>query len=340
MATYKAIRLEGKGSVDQLRSVELPIPEPGPGEVRVRVEATGIGATDLVMRSGNYPYAPAFPFVPGYDVVGRVEAVGSGVTTHHVGDRVGGLVVHGGYGEVMVREAEHFLPVPEGLDAAKVVALILNYVTAYQMLHRVARLGTGQSALVLGASGGVGSAMLELCRDAGVKAYGAAAGSKRAGVEQFGAIALDSRAAEPVDRQLRAREPGGVDAAFDPLSGRFAGVCVRSVRRGGRVVWYGFSAVTRGDGSTDLPGLLRGALTTFVGGPLTLRWPSFYGITQRYRKDPTTFREDFAKVVDLYTDGKIDPRIDARVRLDDVRDAQTRLERGDVDGKLVIVFPA
>ena len=77
MATYSAIRLEGKGGVDQLRPVDLPLVDPGPGQVRVRVEATGVGATDLVMRTGNYPYAPPFPFVPGYDVVGVVDAVGA-----------------------------------------------------------------------------------------------------------------------------------------------------------------------------------------------------------------------------------------------------------------------
>src|SRR5262245_19062788 len=117
----------GKGTVEQLVPVELPVVEPGPGEVRVRIEACGVGATDITMRSGRYMFAPPPPFVPGYDVVGRVEAVGPGVATPRVGDRVAALLVYGGYAEVVVRAASEWVPVPEGLDAAEVVALILNY---------------------------------------------------------------------------------------------------------------------------------------------------------------------------------------------------------------------
>lgn len=338
METCRAIRLEGKGGVDQLKAVDLPVAAPGPGEVSVVLEACGVGATDIVMRTGNYPFAPPFPFVPGYDVVGVVDAVGPGVTRLAVGDRVGGLVVTGGYAERMVRDAEDFVPVPRDLDAGELVALILNYVTAWQMLHRVAALSRGDTALVLGASGGVGSALLELCRDAGVKAFGAGSPSKRAGIEAFGAVFVDSRGERSIEAQVRDHVPGGVDAAFDPLSGRFAGSCVRATRRGGRLVWYGFSAVTRGDGTTDLPGLARGALSTFVAGPLTLRRPTFYGITRWYRKDRAPFREDLAACIALLAAGRIRPRIDARIGLDGVADAQLRLERGGVDGKIVVTY--
>src|SRR4051812_45395270 len=116
MAAYRALILKGKGGLEQLEVVELPMPEPKRGEIRIRVRATGAGSTDIIMRTGNYPYAPPFPFSPGYEVVGDVDAIGEGVSGFSLGQRVCGLVVHGGQAEFMVREAEHFVPVPEGLD--------------------------------------------------------------------------------------------------------------------------------------------------------------------------------------------------------------------------------
>ena len=132
--------LTKKGGPEVLETVELPLPEPRPGEVRVKVRATGVGATDIAMRRGFYPYAPRIPFVPGYESIGIVDAVGAGVTTLKEGDRVCALLVHGGYATHVVRSSEHWVKVPAGLDDVQAVALILNYVTAYQMIHRVARL--------------------------------------------------------------------------------------------------------------------------------------------------------------------------------------------------------
>lgn len=173
MSTYRAVQLKGKGGLDQLVEVTLPREAPSAGELRVRVRATGVGYTDVIMRRGYYPYRPAFPFVPGYEVVGVVDAVGAGVEGFAVGDRVAALTVYGGYAEELTRAAKEFVKVPAGLDDAAVAAVILNYVTAYQMIHRVAKLERGATALVTGASGGVGLALLELLRDTGVRVVGA-----------------------------------------------------------------------------------------------------------------------------------------------------------------------
>ena len=137
--TYRATVLTGKGGPEMLQVQELPLPEPGRGEVRVRVRASGVGSTDVIMRRGTYPYAPKIPFAPGYEVVGDVEALGAGVQGPQMGQRVALLAVYGGYGEVVVREAEHFVPVPAGLDDAGVVALIVNYISAFQMIERLAK---------------------------------------------------------------------------------------------------------------------------------------------------------------------------------------------------------
>ena len=157
-STYRAVVLKSKGGIEALELRDLPLEPPGAGQVRVKVRASGVGFTDIIMRRGYYPYAPKFPFTPGYEVVGDVEALGAGVTSLKPGQRVAALTVHGGYGEYLTRGAEEFIPVPEGLDDAEVTALILNYVTAYQMIHRFAHIQPGQKALVTGAGGGVGTA--------------------------------------------------------------------------------------------------------------------------------------------------------------------------------------
>ena len=143
MATYRAIQLKGKGGLDQLEEVELPLEPPKNGEVRIRVRASGVGATDILKRTGRYPYRPPFPFVEGYEALGDVDAVGEGVRGFAPGDRVCALTVYGAWAQYLTRAAEDFVPVPHGLDDGEAVALVLNYVTAHQMIHRVARMQPG-----------------------------------------------------------------------------------------------------------------------------------------------------------------------------------------------------
>lgn len=330
MPTMQAVMLTRKGGPEVLELVELPIPEPGPGEVRVRVRATGVGATDITMRRSTYPYAPPIPFVPGYESVGIVDAVGPGVTTLKQGDRVCALLVHGGYATHVVRGAEHWIRVPDGIDDVMAVALILNYVSAYQMIHRVAKLAPGQSALVNAANGGVGQALLDLLRALGVQTIGAAAAARHDIVRVYGATPIEGRTA-PLDTGVRAVLPGGVDAAFDGVGGVQTSQCVAATVRGGRTVWYGFVGVN------GLSGLARSALQVFVNARLLGRRGAFYGITQRYRQDPRPFREDLPRLFALLAAGKIKPRIAQTLPLLEARAANERLEAGAIEGKLVLV---
>jgi NADPH:quinone reductase-like Zn-dependent oxidoreductase len=326
----RAVMLTKKGDPDVLQVVEVPMPEPGPGEVRVRICATGVGSTDITMRRGSYPYAPAIPFIPGYESVGIVDAVGSGVTTLKEGDRVCALLVYGGYATHVVRGAEHWVKVPAEINDVQAVALILNYVTAYQMIHRVARLAAGQIALVNAANGGVGQALLDLLRAHSVVAIGAASASRHAIVRSYGATPIEGRAA-PVDVGTHALYPDGVHAAFDGVGGRHTGACIAATRQGGTTVWYGFV------GAQGLPDLARSALNLFVGARLRGRVGAFYGITQLYRKTPQPFREDLPKLFDLLAAGKIRPCIAQTFALLDARAANERLEAGGSEGKLVLV---
>jgi len=330
VATMQAVMLMKKGGPEVLERVELPLPEPRPGEVRVKVRATGVGATDITMRRGSYPYAPPIPFVPGYESVGIVDAVGDGVTTLKQGDRVGALLVHGGYATHVVRGAEHWVKVPDGLDDVEAVSVILNYVTAYQMIHRKARLRPGQSALVNAANGGVGQALLDLLRAHGVLAVGAAAKQRHDIVASYGAIPIEGRSV-PLDVGVHAVRVEGVDAAFDGVGGAHTGQCVSSTHRGGITVWYGFV------GSHGLVDMARSALSLFVRAPLRGRLGSFYGITMLYRKDPRPFFEDLPRLFDLLAQKKIAPRIAQTLPLLDAREANERLEAGGIEGKLVLV---
>ena len=330
--TYRALMLTRKGGpkvLDVMDVVDLPIQEPGPGQVRVRVRATGIGSTDFMVLGGSYRYGPKIPFVPGYEMAGVVDAVGRGVDGLRIGQRVAALTVYGGFGEILVRGAEHFVPVPDGVSDRDAAAVILNYVTAYQAIHRVARVKAGQTALVTAAAGGVGTAMLQLLRLAGVKTYGAASLGKHATVRALGAIPIDSRAGR-LDRLVRAFEPDGVDLVFDGLGGPFISPCIGALRRRGHLVAYGFMA------STGRLSTLAMFANILVGSRLRGRRGSFYGISALYQKNPKPLREDLPKIFALLAEGKIEPRIAKTFPLLGARDALALLATGAVEGKIVL----
>ena len=327
--TYKAVVLTGIGAPDVLRIEDRAVEPLNAGELRLRVKAAGVGATDLTMLAGNYPYAPMIPFVPGYEVAGVVDAVGAGVSSFTSGQRVAGLVVHGGYAELLVRDASHFVPIPEGVSDVDAAAVVLNFGSAWQMVHRVANVRAGQTALVTGAAGGVGSALLQVLRLAGVKAYAAASPSKHALVRTLGAIPIDYRS-ERVDKAVRARESGGVDYVFDAIGYANIGPCTRALRLGGLLVAYGFMG---GAGALATSAMFA---NIFVGARLRARRGTFYGITLRYRKDPQPLRDDLAKIFRLLAERRIDPLIYRTFPLSETRHAIELLASGAVSGKLVV----
>jgi NADPH2:quinone reductase len=329
-ATYRAVMLKKKGGPEVLQVVELPVVQPGPGQLRVRVRAAGVGFTDLTMLAGNYIYAPKMPFVPGYEVAGVVDAIGADVTGFEVGQRVAALTVYGGFAELLVREAEHFLPIPDGVSDRDAAAVILNYVTAWQMIHRVAKVQAGRTALVTGASGGVGTAALQLLRLAGVKTYGAASVPKHGLLRSLGATPIDYRTT-PIDRLMRTLEPAGVDYVFDAIGGSNIGPCIGALRQGGMLVGFGFVLA---------PGMLAKGMmfaNLFVASRLRGRRGMFYGITALYRKDPKPLREDLPKIFALLAEKKIDPLVSRTFPLLEARQAIELLATGTVEGKLVLM---
>src|ERR1700683_5426087 len=328
-ATYRAVMLTKAGGPEALQIVELPVESPGPGQLRVRVRAAGVGSTDLVMLAGKYRFAPKIPLVPGYEVAGTVDAIGAGVAGFALGDRVAALTVYGGFAEVLVREAEHFLPIPDGVSDRDAAAVILNYVTAWQMIHRVAKVQPGGTALVTGAAGGVGTAALQLLRLAGVKTYGAASAPKHDTLRSLGATPIDYRAGA-IDVLTRALEPQGVDYVFDAIGGANIGPCIGALRRGGMLVGFGFM------GATTMLSQLAMFANSFLGARLRGRQGKFYGITLLCRKDPTPLREDLSGIFSLLAENKIDPLVNCTFPLLQAGKALEFLASGSVEGKIVL----
>jgi NADPH:quinone reductase-like Zn-dependent oxidoreductase len=326
---YRAVMLPRVGGPDVLRAVDLPLPKPGPKQLRVRIRATGVGSTDLMMLEGRYSYAPPMPFVPGYEIAGVVDAIGAEVPDFRIGQRVAALTLHGGFAEYIVREAEHFIPVPDGVSDIQAAAAVLNYVTAWQMLHRVAKVRRGQTALVTGAGGGVGTAVLQLLRLAGVKAYGAASPAKHAAIRGLGATPIDYRQGR-LDRLVRTVESDGVDIVFDAVGGSSVTPCIKALHAGGILVGFGFMSVKSKFAT------LASIANVQLGARLRGRRGVFYGITMLYRKDPKPLREDLPKVFALIEDGSIDPLIDAVFPLLSAREALERLAAGTATGKIVL----
>ena len=214
----KRVVVDRYGGPEVLRVVEEDDPRPGVGEVRVRVQAAGVSFTDAQLRAGTYFGVPSPPFTPGYELVGVVEELGPGCSRLREGDRVAALTVWGAYAERVCVPEVNAVEVPNELDPAEVVSLVLPYVTAYQLLHRTAMVRSGETVLVHGAAGRVGTAVLELGALAGVRLYGTASARDRALVERFGAVAIDYES-EDFAARMRELTGTGVDVVLDGLGG-------------------------------------------------------------------------------------------------------------------------
>ncbi len=313
--------------------VRDPAPRPGPGQVRIAVEAAGVSQADITIVQGMYPEGAAVPFTLGYDCVGRIDALGDGVRGLEVGRRVAAITVRGSHARYLCWAADDVWPVPEGLAPDRAVCLLLNYMTAYQLLHRAARVQPGEKLLVTSAAGGVGTALLQLARLVPMTVYGTASTRKLALVESLGGIAIDYTRGDFTD-ELRRREPGGLDVALDAVGGRNFSLAYATLRRGGRFVGYGFTS--------QMHRPVLGRLDTFGRFALMYlrpdgRKPKFYGIMFAKRARPAEFRADLTTLFELALAGKIDPIIADRLPLAEAPEALRRVSAGEVQGKLVLV---
>jgi len=333
------------GGPDALQVVEEECPEPKAGEVRVRVQAAGVSLPDIMAREGIHPETPRVPFTPGWDLVGVVDGLGAGISGIEPGQIVAAMPIHGAYAEFICVRRRELVPVPAGLDPAEAVTLILNYITAYQMMHRSAKVRPGQRVLIHGAAGGVGSALLQLGHLAGLGMYGTCSGRGASAVSDLGGIPIDYRDQDFVG-EIRRLTSDGVDAVFDPIGGAHTWHSRQALRPGGRVVAYGNTTSLRGEGlSSGRPGRrnrLHGipVYVLYIAGGWLLPGRKRivpYSIQTLKRLRPALFRQDLITLLNLLGEGKIKPLIAQRFPLAQARQAQELLGKGGVTGKIVLV---
>ena len=333
------------GGPDELRVVEEECPEPKTGEVRLKVLAAGVSLPDLLMREGVHPETPPLPFTPGWDLVGMVDRLGDGITGFKPGQIVAALPITGAYTQFVCLPQRELIPVPSGLDAAEAVSLVLNYITAYQMLHRSAKVRPGQRALIHGAAGGVGSALLQLGRLAGLQMYGTCSSRGASAVSDLGGIPIDYQHEDFVE-EMRRRTSEGVDVVFDGIGGTHMWRSRKALRPCGRVVVYGLTSSLRGGRLASgrparrrrFHGLAIFALYIAGGWLLPGRKRMVpYSIQWLKRLKPALFRQDLIVLLDLLQRQKIKPLIAQRFPLAEARQAQELLGKGGVTGKIVLV---
>ena len=336
------------GGPDALRVVEEECPEPKVGDVRVRVLAAGVSLPDVMAREGVHPETPPVPFTPGWDLVGVVDRLGEGISGIVPGQIVAALPIHGAYAEFVCLPQRELIPVPSGLDAAEAVSLVLNYITAYQMLHRSVTVRPGQRVLIHGAAGGVGTALLQLGRLAGLEMYGTCSSRGASAVSDLGGIPIDYQHQDFV-KEIHRLTSAGVDVVFDPIGGPHLWQSRKALRPGGRVVGYGLRSSLRGEGlASGRPGRRQrfGGAAIFglyiAGGWLLPGRKRVvpYSIQTLKRLKPEFLRQDLTALFDLLQQRKIKPLIAQRLPLVEARHAHELLERGGVTGKIVLVLNA
>jgi NADPH:quinone reductase-like Zn-dependent oxidoreductase len=342
---YTRIIVTHYGGPDALRVVEEECPEPQDGEVRVRVLAAGVSLPDLMMREGIHPETPPLPFTPGWDLIGVVDRLGAGISGLAPGQTVAALPITGAYAEFVCLPPRELVPVPSGLDAAEAVSLVLNYVTAYQMLHRSAKVRPGQRVLIHGAAGGVGSALVQLGRLAGLEMYGTCSSRGASAVADLGALPIDYQHQDFVKEIYRLTSEG-VDVVFDGIGGTHIWRSRTALRPGGRVVVYGLTASLRGGRlAAGRPGRrhrFRGIAIfgVYIAGGWLLPGRKRvvpYSIQWLKRLRPAWFRQDVIALFALLHQHKIKPLTAQRLPLAEARHAHELLGQGGVTGKIVLV---
>ena len=333
-ARNRVVEVTRFGGPEGLEVVDAALPTARRGEVRVRVLASGMEYTDVLIRRHLYPQTARRrpPFVMGYDVVGEIDQLGDGVSGFQPGDRVADMTVVGSNAAYRTLRADHLTRVPPGVDVAEAATLILSWMTAYQLLHRAARVQRGQRVLVHGAAGAVGQALLVLGRLAGVNVWGAARGEHAALIRELGATPIDYKR-EDFTRVL----PGGFDIVFDGIGEDGYRRSFAALKPGGLLLAIGFSASVQAQQPMRaiLMSIARMYLWRFLPGGKHAR---FYSINLMRARHPAWFQEDLERLFGLLASDAIRPRVAQRISFDEVAEAHRRLEAGGLEGKLVL-FP-
>lgn len=330
--------LPGKVDPEGLQLTRGAVPAPANGQVLVAVEATGISFAEQQMRRGRYYDQPPFPFVPGYDLVGTVVSLGEGVDPAIRGRRVAALTKVGGWASHVVVDAAKLVEVPAGVSAVDAETVVVNGITAWQMLHGKAKVHAGQTILVHGANGGVGSTLVQLARAAGVRVIGTASARHHDALRELGVTPIDYRT-EDVPARVRELAPEGVDAVFDHVGGRSVVDSWGLLAKGGTLVSYGSASTKEDTGSKQLPVLKIVARVLAWNALPNGRSAYFYNIwagLKREDKFNSRLRHDLTEVFEIMRAGQLGAQVAGVLPFSRVAEAMRLAESGTVAGKVVL----
>ena len=313
---------------EALQWQELPTPAPAAGQALVAVKAASLNFPDILIVQNKYQFKPALPFVPGSEYAGVVEAVGDGVGNVKPGDRVMVIGGTGGFGTHAVVPADKLVPMPESMSFEHGAAFLMTYGTTQHALLDRGQLKAGETVLVLGAAGGVGTAAVQIAKAAGARVIAAASTDAKCELcKQIGADATINYSTENIRDALKALTNGkGPDVVYDPVGGDLAEPVFRSIAWRGRYLVVGFA----GGAIPALPlnlSLLKGA--AIVG----VFWGDFV------RREPQAFQRDLQQLAQWYAEGKVTPVMDQTLPLSELHAAYARMGARQVVGKLVLLQP-
>ena len=327
--TVRAMVVKQFGDPEQMSLEDLPTPEPGRGEVLIDARAIGVNFPDLLVIEGTYQILPELPFSPGKEVAGVVEAVGPGVESPKVGERVMAQMEHGAYREQVLAEANNVAVLPEGIGFEEGATFGLGYLTVYFGLVRRARLRAGEWALVTGAGGGVGSAGVQLAKALGARviAVGRTEDKRNFALEQGADHAIGSEPEGFKERVMELTDGHGADVILESVGGELFRSCMRAIAWEGRLVVIGFAA---------------GEIPTVRAGHLLVKNMDLIGLqSSDYReREPESFREAQEALLDLLARGKIGVRVTATYPLEAAAEALKEIREGRVRGKAVLTTGA
>ncbi|MFY9129764.1 MAG: NADPH:quinone oxidoreductase family protein [Limnohabitans sp.] len=317
---------ENPVGVEALSWKELPTPVPQAGQVLIRIEAASLNFPDLLIVQNKYQMKPDLPFVPGSEYAGVIEAVGEGVTHLKVGQSVACLSGTGGFGTHTVAPAKLCMPLPAGFPAVDAAAFIMIYATSHHALIDRAALKAGETVLVLGAAGGVGTAAIQIAKAAGARVIAAASTDEKCALcKSLGADETINYTTQNMREVLKALTEGkGPDVIYDPVGGDFAEPAFRSIAWRGRYLVVGFAAGPIPALPFNLA-LLKGA--SIVG----VFWGDFS------RREPQANAAMMAELAQWYAQGKVKPVIDRTMPMSDLKAAYAHMGSRGVMGKLVMV---
>jgi len=329
MSKMKKVVITEFGDESKLAIVETDLPDPATGEVQLSVEYSIVSGSDVNMRRGTYPFQKKAPLTPGYSVLGKVRINGKGCSKFKVGDRVACLSKYEGQAELINLPERFLVRVPEGVDLKAAVALVLDWVTAYQMLHHAAQVKSGQKIFVHGLSGAVGGALLALGKIQGAQVFGTASSSKHDELRKLGAVPFDYSNKDWITAM---QQVGGVDAVFDPLGFESFDESYLVLKRGGVLVAYGM----------NLPALMKTprrpmfpAIIKLLSKNL-LFWSGKRTTLFSVRRTSKNFIPDLELLFEWLKCGKISVPIKATFRLEDIQKAHREYASSARMGSIVI----